>query len=106
MRTSKHEGLCFVPCAGSLVPAWLMAFVAMTGGAMAENIAGGATTVMDESRNAFTLPASNLAAHRRGSFFTGNSFFNQNWVAAPASTAARDGLGPLFNARSCSACHF
>ena len=29
----------------------------------------------------------------------------QNWVAAPSSTAARDGLGPTFNAQSCSSCH-
>jgi hypothetical protein len=39
-------------------------------------------------------------------FYSGNSFFNQAWVEAPASTTARDGLGPLFNARSCSGCHF
>ena len=31
---------------------------------------------------------------------------NQNWVTAPASTTARDGLGPYFNARSCASCHF
>jgi len=35
----------------------------------------------------------------------GNSLFSENWVAAPASPASRDGLGPLFNARSCSGCH-
>src|SRR5690606_21023293 len=39
-------------------------------------------------------------------FFVGNSFFNQNWVSAPSSVSDRDGLGPLYNARSCSACHF
>lgn len=60
----------------------------------------------DTSRNAFSLPAANLPGERRADFFVGNSFFNQNWVAAPASTAARDGLGPLFNTRSCSSCHF
>ncbi|MEM6962746.1 MAG: di-heme oxidoredictase family protein, partial [Myxococcota bacterium] len=37
---------------------------------------------------------------------SGNSFFNQPWVQAPASTESRDGLGPLFNSRSCAACHF
>jgi CxxC motif-containing protein (DUF1111 family) len=36
----------------------------------------------------------------------GNNFFNDNWVTAPASTTGRDGLGPLFNAQSCSSCHF
>lgn len=71
-----------------------------------EALAGGATTVFDESREAFGQPAANLPAERRAAFFVGNSFFNQNWIAAPASPAARDGLGPLFNTRSCSACHF
>jgi CxxC motif-containing protein (DUF1111 family) len=69
-------------------------------------LSGGEGTVFDSSRNAFSLPARNLREEHRSSFFVGNSFFNQNWVVAPASVAARDGLGPLFNARSCSACHF
>ena len=71
-----------------------------------EELAGGDTTVFDATRNAFNLPAPNLSVEHRTAFFVGNSFFNQNWVTPPASTAGRDGLGPLFNARSCSACHF
>jgi CxxC motif-containing protein (DUF1111 family) len=67
---------------------------------------GGDTTVFDETRSAFSFPARNIHGRHRSSFFVGNSFFNQNWLMAPASTAARDGLGPLFNARSCSTCHF
>jgi CxxC motif-containing protein (DUF1111 family) len=35
----------------------------------------------------------------------GKALFERLWVGAPASTAAADGLGPLFNARSCAACH-
>ncbi len=35
----------------------------------------------------------------------GKALFERPWVAAPASTAAADGLGPLFNDRSCAACH-
>lgn len=35
----------------------------------------------------------------------GKALFDRNWVAAPASTGATDGLGPLHNARSCAACH-
>jgi CxxC motif-containing protein (DUF1111 family) len=35
----------------------------------------------------------------------GRSLFERNWVPAPASTRATDGLGPLFNARSCAGCH-
>jgi CxxC motif-containing protein (DUF1111 family) len=71
-----------------------------------EALSGGEGTVFDTSRNAFSLPARNLLDEHRPSFFVGNSFFNVNWVIAPASVAGRDGLGPLFNARSCSACHF
>jgi CxxC motif-containing protein (DUF1111 family) len=35
----------------------------------------------------------------------GRSFFSIPWVAAPAATSARDGLGPLFNANTCASCH-
>jgi CxxC motif-containing protein (DUF1111 family) len=66
---------------------------------------GGATTVRDATRKAFSRPAANLDVQRRGEFFIGNAFFNSPWVVAPASAGARDGLGPLFNARSCDACH-
>jgi CxxC motif-containing protein (DUF1111 family) len=35
----------------------------------------------------------------------GKRLFERAWVLAPSSTEANDGLGPLFNARSCAACH-
>jgi CxxC motif-containing protein (DUF1111 family) len=35
----------------------------------------------------------------------GKALFKRQWIPAPSSTDASDGLGPLFNARSCSACH-
>ena len=35
----------------------------------------------------------------------GAKLFQRNWVGAPASTKATDGLGPLYNARSCAGCH-
>lgn len=38
-------------------------------------------------------------------FILGRSFFVIPWVAAPSSTTARDGLGPLFNANTCKSCH-
>ncbi|WP_438424230.1 di-heme oxidoreductase family protein [Aquimarina macrocephali] len=71
-----------------------------------EAFSGGETTVFDVSQNAFGFQAPNLDEENGLFFFTGNSLFNQNWVTAPASTTARDGLGPLFNSRSCSGCHF
>lgn len=35
----------------------------------------------------------------------GQAIFERIWVSAPASTQSSDGLGPLFNARSCATCH-
>ena len=66
---------------------------------------GGATTRLDASQNSFGLPAPTLTNEERRAFEVGDSFFTQNWVIAPASTDARDGLGPTFNAHACSSCH-
>ena len=72
-----------------------------------ERLPGGDTTnALLLGSNAFTRPAHNVSEEHELAFYTGNSFFNQSWVQAPSSTEARDGLGPLFNARSCAACHF
>lgn len=35
----------------------------------------------------------------------GRAMFRRAWVPAPSATRADDGLGPLFDARSCAACH-
>lgn len=66
---------------------------------------GGDATRHGESRTSFAFPAPNLTAADRRRFEVGDSFFTQNWVTAPASTDARDGLGPMFNAQACSSCH-
>lgn len=66
---------------------------------------GGDTTVYATGRNAFSFPAANLNDAEQTRFVIGNSFFKRNWVEAPASTRARDGLGPHFIARSCGGCH-
>jgi len=70
------------------------------------NSGGALNTVFDISPNAFGFQASGLNSSEELLFFVGNSFFSQNWVSAPASTTARDGLGPTFNGRTCSSCHF
>lgn len=66
---------------------------------------GGDATRSDVSRNSFSLPAPDLTNDERRLFEVGDSFFTQNWVTAPASTEARDGLGPIFNAQACASCH-
>ncbi len=66
---------------------------------------GGDTTVFANGLNAFSFPLANLPEDERVRFVVGNSFFRRNWVEAPSSTQARDGLGPHFIARSCGGCH-
>lgn len=92
----------------------LMVVVAMTlqvgcfrpaGDALLNEKLGGETTAYSTDRNAFSHSARNLTNEQRRTFEVGDSFFEQNWVTAPASTEARDGLGPTFNAQSCSSCH-
>lgn len=66
---------------------------------------GGSTTVFDASREAFAQPLDNLDPRSLARFFSGDTLFNTNWVSPSSVVDGRDGLGPLFNARSCSACH-
>ena len=69
-------------------------------------LSGGETTVFADGPTAFSMPAANTTHDHRTEFVVGNSLFNENWVAAPSSVKSRQGLGPTFNAQSCSACHF
>jgi CxxC motif-containing protein (DUF1111 family) len=66
---------------------------------------GGATTVHDGSRDAFSYSARNLDPAGRDRFLAGRGLFRRAWVTAPASTEGGDGLGPTYTATSCSSCH-
>lgn len=67
--------------------------------------AGAATTRRSRTADAFSQPSANMPFDRQMDFQLGNALFTKAWVAAPASTKASDGLGPLFNARACQDCH-
>lgn len=54
---------------------------------------------------AFMQPFPNLSAQQKLNHSLGRSLFEKFWIASPSSTTASDGLGPLFNARSCHSCH-
>lgn len=71
-----------------------------------EQYGGGVSTVNNATEEAFGFSSTALTATQQVDFGVGNSFFRQSWVSAPSSTTARDGLGPFFNAVSCSSCHF
>ena len=72
---------------------------------------GGETTFLELSplsalsADALSQPFGNLTSEERLDFVVGNSFFTNPWVAAGASTAGRDGLGPLYSAAACQDCH-
>ena len=66
---------------------------------------GAATSQKPANADAFSHSSANLPFSRELDFKVGNGFFRRLWVSAPASTRSADGLGPLFNARSCQRCH-
>lgn len=67
---------------------------------------GGQASINDATPRAFSSPIPGLSNEEELDFFVGNTFFNKVWVSSPASTTASDGLGPFFNAKACSNCHF
>ncbi|WP_025897647.1 di-heme oxidoreductase family protein [Sneathiella glossodoripedis] len=72
-------------------------FEAMSGGA--------ATSSRSPDADAFSQFSANLGFEGEEKFKLGNGLFRKLWVSSPSSTQASDGLGPLFNARSCQRCH-
>ncbi|WP_306151299.1 di-heme oxidoredictase family protein [Roseovarius sp. MMSF_3281] len=73
--------------------------------AFEENAGGSQTVRARDTADAFSQPAANLTFEQELDFRVGNGMFRRIWVSAPSSTIASDGLGPLYNARSCQRCH-
>jgi CxxC motif-containing protein (DUF1111 family) len=61
--------------------------------------------VATSSVDAFSRPVAGLSDRELRRFAFGDRLFRTRWIAAPASVSSLDGLGPLFNRRSCSGCH-
>ena len=66
---------------------------------------GAASHSKAHNRRAFSHPNGNMPFEQRLDFRVGNGVFKKIWVSSPSSTTANDGLGPLYNARSCARCH-
>ncbi|MEM8489407.1 MAG: di-heme oxidoredictase family protein [Pseudomonadota bacterium] len=71
----------------------------------AEALPGGSGSVRFKPFASFELPVTNLPEAQRSFFHAGKALARQPWIKAPTTTDARDGLGPLYNARSCLGCH-
>jgi CxxC motif-containing protein (DUF1111 family) len=71
-----------------------------------EAMSAGATTSLARiDLNSFSHFSENITFEERETFKLGNALFQKLWVSSPSSTQASDGLGPLYNARSCQSCH-
>ncbi|HYH46708.1 MAG TPA: di-heme oxidoredictase family protein [Thermoanaerobaculia bacterium] len=70
--------------------------------------AGAATVFIDpiKAHNAFGHALGNMVPTRWHQLRDGKRFFLMNWGEPRPGTQSGDGLGPLFNAVSCSFCHF
>ncbi|BCE01926.1 di-heme oxidoredictase family protein [Marinicellulosiphila megalodicopiae] len=66
---------------------------------------GGQTSQPFINKYSFNQEANNLTLEEKLDFSVGNGFFKNPWIFSPATTIARDGLGPLFNTNSCEKCH-
>lgn len=66
---------------------------------------GGNATVSISPFASSMSPATSLPREKLPAFHAGKALANQPWIKAPTTTTARDGLGPLYNARTCLACH-
>lgn len=67
--------------------------------------AGAASTRRRATSHTFSDPSASISFAKELEFKIGNGFFKKLWVSSPSSTLASDGLGPLFNSRSCQSCH-
>lgn len=109
MKLRPRQKLGLLIAAGGAVAALLWPLWGHSKGDKAGRAQGELTadqaTAFVTGRNAFSMPLPTLDDEERARFAVGNSFFRRNWVEAPASTTARDGLGPHFIARSCGGCH-
>ena len=101
--TTRAKALAAAACAALAGFAWQTR--AAADGDLQGELTAGDATVFATGRNAFSFPLATLGDDERARFAVGNSFFRRNWVEAPSSTSARDGLGPHFIARSCGGCH-
>lgn len=75
-----------------------------TGGSAPPTALGGEATTNDASERAFSFAPASLSADQQRLFAFGETLFDQDFSAA-LDDPTIDGLGPLFNATSCNACH-
>ncbi|MBL1240434.1 MAG: thiol oxidoreductase, partial [OCS116 cluster bacterium] len=56
-------------------------------------------------KQALSHPTASLGVNGGMDYTLGRAMFKKLWAPAPSATQASNGLGPLYNARSCLSCH-
>ncbi|OOV35906.1 thiol oxidoreductase [Candidatus Synechococcus spongiarum LMB bulk10D] len=88
---------------GAILLALLLVVTQNSSSAADSRLAAGALTVFNRTSAAFEKPASNLTPEEMARHDVGDPLFERSHI--PLSTHEGAGLGPLFNANSCVACH-
>ncbi|MBL1419255.1 MAG: thiol oxidoreductase [Alphaproteobacteria bacterium] len=71
-----------------------------------EHYPGGTTgKFVKLDRDSLSHPTKSLGINGDMDYAIGRAMFKKLWAPAPAATQASNGLGPLYNARSCLSCH-
>lgn len=103
------SAVCLAAIAGAIGigPAALRAEQATLPNEPGEENPGGSATTQDsvDTREAFSHFSHGIGFEGEAKFKVGNAIFRKLWVSAPSSTTSSDGLGPLYNSRSCQSCH-
>ncbi len=83
----------------------LFSAAVFTASLQGDNALRGKYFTADDTKSMLTHPVEGLSNADLDRFILGKSFFSVPWVQAPSATTARDGLGPLFSANTCTSCH-
>lgn len=70
-----------------------------------QGVGGSATAATGSGTQPFLQFAPGLSTSERIGLSQGRELFVAQWTPAPGARATLDGLGPLFNADACTACH-
>ncbi|TDJ43375.1 MAG: thiol oxidoreductase [Gammaproteobacteria bacterium] len=65
----------------------------------------GTATIQPVGQESFRQIVANAPVTKRARFAFGKIQFNTEWDPAPGQVPTNDGLGPVFNAIACAACH-
>jgi len=109
-RPAGHFVLILMPGVGAICMASLAASEVIAprfSTEVGEESPGGSATTREsiDTPEAFSHASQGIGLEGEAKFKVGNAIFRKLWASSPSSTHGSDGLGPLYNSRSCQGCH-